>query len=933
MNIYRKITAVLLSFTMLLMLPFSFPATFVYADENDGGGAESEEFQYQNLFYYKLIDGELHITRAVDDNHYNDKGEIDYSDRCMITSLVIPETLPVDGVSYPVRYIDGSTWNSTGAFKDCFNLSSVSLPSSLVSIDDKAFSGCSSLTSVELPSGLEYLGCGAFQGCTSLADINIPAKCRTSGYAGERAYPGPFYGDSALRNVTFDDGTTFIDNAFFEKCGLVSIDIPDTVTSIGSHAFRNASNLRTVNISPDSQLKSIGWTAFSGSGLTSIYLPDTVTYVDVGAFCGCEQLESVRVSRNMECNGYQTERGYDTGIFNGCTALTDIIFPDGIETIGRCWFFDSPITSITIPASVKTIKDSAFRYCLNLQEVNFEEGCELEYIGSAAFRKDGALTEFNFPDTLKTLDSYAMELTGLTSAELPSSLEKMYAGVFNSCANLTSVTIPAGMTYDWGYNNGAFEGCNALKEVKFEKGVTRIDNGLFGWNDGLESITVPEGITYIGARAFRRNHNLKTVVLPKSLQKIDSEAFSDCEKLETIKFKGKRPEVSSSICEGVTATVKFNIWDRIPDNWGGTLTFNGRVGKRITEDMLYGEYNAYLDNQTYKNISSLLYDNLSAGMANRSWFADWMSEGKNAMREGLFGWGQYFVKFYSGYSEYVMQKELATDLVIAVGGDEDISENLNLSKIKNINSGMKKYSGLLEKGKMIDDLLDDDKISIEDRKAVVEDLRKLAKLFAPDDPDQQTQIVDNILYVSTHSYKYEKASRVFKAAGLTFSAADAVLAAYTTMLAQQEIIDELQKLIDKDSHLGKGLAALEKDRSKGFTINFVDNFLMKLADGAIGSKIESTLTEQILGALCKKTTGTAIGGEIAIAEFLYWGASFLVPGETADEVVESWKSITIANELYIAGKVYRKTIAKNWENSGPKTIEEMKSDYTLLIEA
>ena len=933
MNVYRKLTAVLLSLTMLMMLPFSFSASFVYADEGDGESAASEEFQYQNLFYYQVVDGELHITRAVDDNHFNDQGEITLTDRCMITSLVIPETLPVNGVSYPVKYIDGSTWDGTGAFKDCFNLRSVKLPSSLISIGDKAFSACSSLTSVELPAGLEYLGCGAFASCTSLEEINIPAGCHTGGYAGEIAYPGPFYGDEALKKVTLDGGITSIDNAFFDHCGLTSIDIPDTVKSIGSNAFRSTDNLKTVNISPDSQLESIGWTAFSGSGITSFYIPDSVTYVDVGAFSGCDQLETVRVSESMACNGYQTERAYDTGIFNGCTALTNIIFPEGIEKIGWCWFFDSPITTITIPASVKRIEGSAFRYCLNLQEVKFEEGCQLESIGSYAFRKDEALTEFNFPETLKTLDSYAMEQTGLTSVELPSSLETMYAGVFNSCADLASVTIPAGMTYDWGYNNGAFEGCNSLKQVNFEKGVTRIDDGLFGWNDGLESISLPEGITYIGRRAFRRNHNLQSVVLPKSLQKIDSEAFSDCENLKTIKFKGERPEVNYSICEGVEANVLFNIWDKVPDNWGGTLTFIGRVSKEITEDMLYGEYNAYLENQTYKNISSLLYDNLFAGMANRSGFADWMSEAKNAMREGVFGSVQYIVKDRVGYSDYIMQKELATDLVIAIGGDEDIFENLNLKDVKNVNTGLKKYSGLLQKGKMFDDLIDDKNIPFEDRKEVVEDLRKLAKVFAPDDPKQQEQIVDNILYVSTHSDKYKKASKVFKAAGLTFSAVDAVLAAYTTMLAQQEIIEELQALIDKDSYLGKGLAGLAKDREKGFTINFVDNFLEKLADSTIGSKIESTLTEQMLGALCKKTTATELGGAIAISEFLYWGASFFVPGKTADEVVESWKAIAIANDLYSSGKAYRRTIAKNWENSGPKTLGEMKSEYTLLIEA
>lgn len=567
-----KTLAILMAVLLLILSP-----GLVYADESGDSSTESEEFQYLNLFHYKLVDDELHITRAVDDPHYDEEGNIAFNDRCMITSLTIPETLPVDGVSYPVEYIDGSIWDGTGAFMDCFNLSYVKLPSTLRSIGDKAFSGCTSLTSVTLPDGLEYLGSSAFNSCTSLKSVNIPRGCRTHEYAGEQAYPGPFANTPALTSVTLEDGRETIGNGFFEYSGITQITIPDSVTSLGSWAFYGTENLETVNLSENSQLESIGWKAFSGSGLKSFFMPDTVSFVDVGAFAGCGRLETVRLSAAMTCNQYQTERGYDTGVFNGCDSLTNIIFPAGLTRIGRCWFFDSPIETMTIPATVTEIEDSAFRYCLNLEEVLFEDGCSLETIGSCAFRKDGALEEFDFPETIKTIGTQAFENCGLTSVVLPDSLETLHAGAFNGCGSLASVTIPANMTYDWGYNNGAFEGSNALKTVVFKPGVTKVDAGLFGWNEGLESIEIPEGVTAIGARAFRRAYSLKTIVLPQSLTQIDGEAFSDCTSLETMTFRGGRPTVESSICANVVATVYFGAWDEVPDNWGGDLTFVGEI--------------------------------------------------------------------------------------------------------------------------------------------------------------------------------------------------------------------------------------------------------------------------------------------------------------------------------------------------------------------
>ncbi|MDR2846205.1 MAG: leucine-rich repeat protein [Candidatus Methanoplasma sp.] len=288
-------------------------------------------------------------------------------------TIYIPGTVTVSGTTYPVVSIED------GAFKDCSALTSVTIPPSVVSIGNEAFLRCAHLTSLDIPDSVASIGNKAFA-ASGILSIVVPAPVISIGtevFSGSDLISASilsplstipektFWGCDDLVSFTIPSSVTSIGNYAFYGCeGLSSVNIPSSVISIGSYAFANCYSLSSVVI-PNSVI-TIDGTAFFYSGLTSVSIPSSVTSIGNLAFARCGDLQSISVdpgnSNYSSSNGVMFNKSGSLLITYPAGKTGAYTIPASVTTIRTSAFSYAGITSVTIPSSVTTIGTDAFSF-------------------------------------------------------------------------------------------------------------------------------------------------------------------------------------------------------------------------------------------------------------------------------------------------------------------------------------------------------------------------------------------------------------------------------------------------------------------------------------------------------------------------------------------------------------------------------------------
>lgn len=223
---------------------------------------------------------------------------------------------------------------------------------------------------------------------------------------------------SKLRKVVVNSGITHIGTGAFDMWAsgtmLTTVELPNTVTSIGERAFRLCGKM-TNCVLPDG-ITSIGESAFSGCNMLKLTkFPSSLTSLGTYAFNDCASIGPV-----IEFpHAVTTIPDYG---FNGCTGIKKLTLHEGIGDIGKYAFHATSIQKLVIPSTAKAIGSAAFEDCKSLRFVDMKGGTSL---GSFAFSNCSALEKINFPDTLvKVAPGYS-------------------GFVFYNCSKLTYLYFPA----------------------------------------------------------------------------------------------------------------------------------------------------------------------------------------------------------------------------------------------------------------------------------------------------------------------------------------------------------------------------------------------------------------------------------------------------------------------------------------------------------
>ena len=349
--------------------------------------------------------------------------------------------------------------------------------------------------------------------------------------------------DFEVNGIYYDIDGTNASVAFGNNKYTGSVTIPATVTyngttypvtSIGLLAFRNCTGLTSIDI-PNS-VTSIGFNAFYNTGWFNNQ-PDGLVYAGMVAY---------RYKGAMPNGTSLTLKNGTLGIassaFRYCTGLTNIVIPNSVIEIGEEAFRGcTGLTSINIPNSVTEIGEEAFYD--TAWYYNLPDG--LVYAGKVAYKYKGTMpsgTNMTFEEGTLGIAVCAFEdCTGLTSIVIPNSVASIGYGAFGGCTGLTSIVVESGNPRYDSRNN-----CNAIietaentlifgcKNTIIPNSVTSIGGHAFEDCTGLTSIAIPNSVTSIGYGAFQGCKGLTSIVIPNSVTYIEDYTFCGCTGLTRI---------------------------------------------------------------------------------------------------------------------------------------------------------------------------------------------------------------------------------------------------------------------------------------------------------------------------------------------------------------------------------------------------------------
>ncbi len=519
-----------------------------------------------------------------------------------------------------------------------------------------------------------------------------------------------YEGNDSIVNIPAEiDGYTVTGIAAKTFAGqdLTEVILPETITYIGSGAFRAMRQLK------------------------SIVIPDSVTDIRGEAFEYCTSLAQVTLPKNLKSIGkeilkntpyYDNRDNWDNGLLYYGTYLLDsddshymdeCVVRDGTTLIAAETFYNNTTTSVHLPEGLKYIGVKSFSECEALTDINIPDS--VTSIGISAFFCCRNLTNITLPENLEYIGGYAFENTPIrdnpenwdngvlylnnalieVSSDFSGKLEikdgtYIIASEAASSRGITSIIMPDSVTT---ICDTAFGWCYNLTDVKLSKNLSEIPKDAFRHCSLLSSISIPKNVTSIGEYAFNGCHSIDAITIPETVSEIGAYAvgFSNESRLTKFIIQGKPDTAAEKFAckhniefKDITPKYKdkvlelLHISEEDPETGDGYLAY-------------YKEgYEYFSPRSKSKDIPTFVlirvYENVSGPAFAAEVFGDYILRSSSHLYPTTFGYYVYYPEkneIYPLPNAYKMEFE-GIENVFTLGGVGELIGDVNYDRELNI---------------------------------------------------------------------------------------------------------------------------------------------------------------------------------------------------------------------------------------------------------
>lgn len=358
---------------------------------------------------------------------------------------------------------------------------SYKIPNNITSINRSAFRG-SQITNITLNESTKTIGDYAFEGCSQLKSINNWDYVETiSSYA--------FKDCSSLGEISLPRYLMYINQNAFESCSemYTNTDIPNSVISIGSGAFKDCTNFKYVNELGEDETLNLGSITYINASmfyncesLTKIKINDNITTIDSNAFTNCLNLTSVLISNTSSLKNI-----YESA-FSGCKKLTELFLPNltyiGNFAFANCTSYKGGDDGLIIPSTLNSMGIACFKNS-GIEKMQILNNLYLTEIPDRIFEDCTKLSEIFINESRSNIETIGID--AFKNCQTLNKIAKHFTNTYGSLRLPNSVKT---------IKDGAFEGCGRISDIYFPDKLSRIGHKSFS-KQSWTYIYIPENLT------------------------------------------------------------------------------------------------------------------------------------------------------------------------------------------------------------------------------------------------------------------------------------------------------------------------------------------------------------------------------------------------------------------------------------------------------